>query len=68
MVGTNVIVGGLISIVIMAGLYTGVSAQSEEGLVAEWHFDEGSGNIAGDRSGSGNDGIIHGTIHQEQCI
>jgi hypothetical protein len=30
------------------------------GLVAEWHFDEGSGNITEDSSGNGNDGTIHG--------
>ncbi|MFQ6119136.1 MAG: LamG-like jellyroll fold domain-containing protein [Methanosarcinales archaeon] len=28
--------------------------------MAEWHFDEGSGNIAKDTSGNGNDGVIHG--------
>ena len=34
--------------------------QLNEGLVAEWHFDEGSGNILRDTSGSGNDGTIYG--------
>ncbi|MEA3357654.1 MAG: DUF2341 domain-containing protein, partial [Patescibacteria group bacterium] len=29
-------------------------------LVAEWHFDEGSGSTVKDSSGNGNDGIIHG--------
>jgi hypothetical protein len=29
-------------------------------LVAEWHFDEGSGNIVKDSSGNGNDGTIYG--------
>lgn len=29
-------------------------------LVAEWHFDEGSGNLLIDSSGNGNDGIIYG--------
>jgi len=33
---------------------------SDNGLVAEWHFDEGKGNILKDSSGNGNDGIIHG--------
>lgn len=33
---------------------------SYNGLVAEWHFDEGSGNIVKDTSGNGNDGVIHG--------
>lgn len=32
----------------------------ETGLVGQWHFDEGSGNIAYDNSGYGNDGTIHG--------
>ncbi|MFQ6061937.1 MAG: hypothetical protein ACE5J9_02015 [Methanosarcinales archaeon] len=31
-------------------------------MVAEWHFDEGSGNIVKDTSGNGNDGTIHGAI------
>ena len=29
-------------------------------LVAEWHFDEGSGSTVKDNTGNGNDGIIHG--------
>ncbi|MFQ6063646.1 MAG: LamG-like jellyroll fold domain-containing protein, partial [Methanosarcinales archaeon] len=33
---------------------------SDNGLVAEWHFDEGKGNIVKDTSGNGNDGTIHG--------
>jgi len=33
---------------------------SDNGLVAEWHFDKGKGNIVKDSSGNGNDGIIHG--------
>ncbi|NQE53322.1 hypothetical protein C5S29_06990 [ANME-1 cluster archaeon GoMg3.2] len=33
---------------------------SEGGLVGYWNFNEGSGNIAYDSSGSGNDGTIHG--------
>jgi parallel beta-helix repeat protein len=32
----------------------------EGGLVSCWHFDEGSGNIAYDTSGNGNDGTING--------
>ena len=30
------------------------------GPIASWHFDEGTGNIAYDSSGNGNDGIIYG--------
>ncbi|MFQ6062808.1 MAG: hypothetical protein ACE5J9_06490, partial [Methanosarcinales archaeon] len=38
-----------------------VTAQtSDNGLVAEWAFDEGKGNIVKDTSGNGNDGTIHG--------
>jgi len=37
-----------------------VQAQNDAGLVAEWHFDEGSGNIVKDSSGNGNDGTIYG--------
>ena len=38
-----------------------VPAQAEEeGLVAEWHFDEGAGNILKDSSGNGNDGTVYG--------
>jgi hypothetical protein len=42
------------------GLVTTAQAQSDAGLVAEWHFDEGSGTILRDSSGNGNDGTIHG--------
>jgi len=31
-----------------------------DGVVGAWHFDEGSGNIAHDTSGEGNDGTIYG--------
>jgi len=31
-----------------------------QGLVGYWNFDEGTGNTAGDSSGNGNDGTIHG--------
>ena len=33
---------------------------ADEGLVAEWHFDEGSGSVLEDSSGNGNDGTIYG--------
>jgi hypothetical protein len=35
---------------------------TEEGLVAEWHFDEGSGTVLGDSSGNGNHGTIYGAL------
>ncbi|MHC1571515.1 MAG: LamG-like jellyroll fold domain-containing protein [Methanosarcinales archaeon] len=53
------IIGALIVVGILTVIPAGVQAQ-EEGLVAEWHFDEGTGNIAHDSSGNGNDGVIHG--------
>jgi len=34
--------------------------QYNYGLVACWHFDEGSGSIVYDSSGNGNDGTVHG--------
>jgi len=43
----------------------GVQAQSDEGLVAEWHFDEGSGSVLKDSSGNGNDGVIYGATWVE---
>lgn len=51
---------GILLVLVLAGLSAIVQAQSDEGLVAEWHFDEGSGTIAKDESGSGNDGAIYG--------
>ena len=38
------------------GLPAGVQAEgADDGLVAEWHFDEGAGSVLGDSSGNGND-------------
>ena len=42
------------------GLFPYAHAQSDAGLVAEWHFDEGSGTILRDSSGNGYDGTIYG--------
>ena len=48
------------------GLPAGVQAQGDDdGLVAEWHFDEGSGSVLVDSSGNGNDGVIHGATWVE---
>jgi len=33
-----------------------------DGLVAYWNFDEGSGNVLHDVSGNGNDEVIYGAI------
>ena len=35
-------------------------AGPDQGLVAHWDFDEGSGNVLHDKSGNGNDGRAHG--------
>jgi hypothetical protein len=35
------------------------------GLIAEWHFDEGSMGILHDSSGNGDDGAIHGATWAE---
>ena len=43
---------------------TGVGA-ADEGLVAEWHFDEGAGSVLADSSGNGNDGAIYGATWTE---
>jgi uncharacterized repeat protein (TIGR01451 family) len=47
------------------GLPAGVQAQGGDGLVAEWHFDEGSGSVLADSSGNGNDGVIYGATWVE---
>ena len=47
-------------VIALAGLPSGVQAQSDDGLVAEWHFDEGAGSVLVDSSGNGNDGVIYG--------
>jgi len=52
-VGTSILIA-------LTGMFAGVHAQGDDGLVAGWHFDEGSGSIAKDSSGNGNDGTIHG--------
>ena len=52
--------------ILLAGLPAGVQAGgADDGLVAEWHFDEGSGSVLADSSGNGNDGVIHGATWVE---
>ena len=46
----------LISVVLVLGLFSSASAE----LIGHWKFDEGSGDVAFDISGKGNDGTIHG--------
>jgi len=47
-------------ITILTVLSPGAVAEQPAGLLAEWRFDEGSGNIAKDTSGNGHDGAVHG--------
>lgn len=51
----------IIILMMVLGLSLNVSvAQTQDGLIAEYHFDEGSGATVNDTSGNDNDGIIHG--------
>ncbi|MEA1999401.1 MAG: LamG-like jellyroll fold domain-containing protein, partial [Euryarchaeota archaeon] len=54
------IVVWVLLVIAFVGLSGGVQAQSDDGLVAEWHFDEGSGCVLKDSSGNGDDGVIYG--------
>jgi len=49
-------------VIALVGLWlpVGVQTQEDSDLVAEWHFDEGSGSVLHDSSKNGNDGVIHG--------
>jgi len=55
----------LVAIIVLSIIPAGVQAQSDDGLVAEWHFDEGSGSVLVDSSGNGNDGVIYGATWVE---
>jgi hypothetical protein len=48
----------LVSFVFVVSLALAGSARAE--LVAHWRFDEGSGTLASDTSGNGNDGVLEG--------
>ena len=52
--------GGYIEWDAASGKYVAKKSEITDGLVAEWHFDEGTGNVLGDSSGNGNDGTIYG--------
>ncbi|MEA1864584.1 MAG: hypothetical protein U9N46_05225 [Euryarchaeota archaeon] len=50
-------------VIALFGLPAGVQAKgADDGLVAEWHFDEGSWSVLVDSSGNGNDGVIYGRV------
>ena len=53
-------IGVLFAIAVLSIIPAGVQAQSDDGLVGEWHFDEGAGSVVEDSSGNGNDGVIRG--------
>jgi len=61
----RMIIGVLVAIIVLSIMPAGVQAQSDDGLVAEWHFDEGSGSVLKDSSGNGNDGVIYGATWVE---
>ena len=44
----------------LAVLLSSAAGAEIEGLVGYWSFDEAGGGVAGDASGNGNDGTIHG--------
>jgi hypothetical protein len=50
---------------VVLGTWTASFAGINDGLVGYWKFDEGSGNIAHDYSGNGNDGTIYGASWTE---
>jgi hypothetical protein len=50
------------SVLVLTLAGTTANAQVTEGLVGWWTFDEGSGNIAADSSGNGNDGTLNGPV------
>jgi uncharacterized repeat protein (TIGR01451 family) len=61
------IVVWVLLVIALFGLPAGVQAEgADDGLVAEWHFDEGSGSVLVDSSGNGNDGVIHGATWVER--
>ena len=59
----NVIVAVLASLCLLgisAPVVAAEAKQADKTLLGDWRFDEGSGDVAGDTSGHGNDGEIHG--------
>ena len=54
------VTGFLVAVFVIASLASSEIAQASSDAVLIQHFDEGSGTIAKDESGYGNDGIIHG--------
>jgi len=53
-----ILVFGLVN----TSVVSGVDLDTDPALVGWWTFDEGSGNIAADSSGNGNDGTLNGPV------
>jgi PGF-CTERM protein/uncharacterized repeat protein (TIGR01451 family) len=60
LINRRVAVSVLVAIFVMVGLASPAMAQASTDAVLILHFDEGSGTIAKDASGHGNDGTIYG--------
>ena len=56
----NVAVSVLVAVFVLVGLASPAIAQASSDAALVMHFDEGSGTIAKDESGHGNDGTIYG--------
>ncbi len=54
------------AIVYLCVISSAVWAAGPKGLLAEWNFDEGKGNVAHDSSGNGHDATCHGTAWVKQ--
>lgn len=61
----RVVVSVLVAVFVMVGLVSPVIAQASSDAVLVLHFDEGSGTIAKDASGHGNEGAIYGATWTE---
>lgn len=53
-------------LMLCAVMISAVSSRAADGPVAEWMFDEGSGNVVKDMTGNGNDGKINGATWVKQ--
>jgi hypothetical protein len=60
---SSILVSVLVAFCLLVSLAGSAMAASDEVLVL--HFDEGSGTVARDSSGYGNDGMIHGATWTE---
>ncbi len=53
----------LASIVLAGAMTLGLTGKANAGLIGEWNFNEGSGNVAYDSSGQERDGTINGASY-----